>query len=381
MDSVGFQRIASRVMTRVAASMDELWRNLQDAGVTNHLGMRDPRDLQHFLAQQGQGGLEQIGGATGNIQDDQTRQQVQGSMQNYIAGRMLGEEIAKVRQQAASEGRQPTVAEMRAARMAANQRLMQEGSAEWMGMPQQFQTGTRGPLRREPTPTTVTLPRSPLTDDRLSQIASDIYSGEVMRARLESQRRYDEGLSDTWEPAAADMRSAIRRTNQALTEMGYPWVQLHVGSRGRFPRGGPGVVEVVEQPEQFWAKERHRRRNEELGREREQADRKRENLGLDPTLDIGDGNVVVPSPDPDFSDNEIPEETEVEQREQEKFPSIVQRKRQQMAYQPRPALHQRCRCTILDLVGGQVWKTAGDDRVCEHCRANSEAFNSLVQGV
>jgi hypothetical protein len=177
------------------------------------------------------------------------------------------------------------------------------------------------------------------------------------------------------------MRSAIRRTNQALAEIGYPWVQLQVGSRGRFPRGGPGVVEVVEQPEQFWAKERHRRRNEELGREREKAEHKRENLGLDPTLDIGEGNVVVPSPDQDFSDNEIPEETEVEQREQKKFPSTVQNKRQQMAYQPRPPVHKHCRCTILDLVGGQVWKTAGDDRVCEHCQANSEAFNSLVRGM
>ena len=370
------------MMVRVAASRDELWKNLQDSGVAAHLGMKSPLDLQSWISQNSQGGMEQLGGAVGGVQDDQMRQQLQGSFQSYLAGRVLGQEIAATRQQAAAEGREPSVAEMRAARRRANDRMLNETAAEGLGMPRQFQTGTRGPLARNPRPTDITLPKSPLTDDRLSQIASEIYSREVMNARLEAQRRYDEGESTTWEPTAADMRGAVRATNQALTDMGYPWVQLKIGSRGRFPRGGPGVIEVVERPEQFWAKENHRRRNEEMAREREKDEQKRDNLGLDPALDIDPATpVVVPSPDQDFTDNVLPEETEVEQREEDKFPSTVRRKREQMAFRPRPPVHQHCRCSILDLVGGQVWKTAGDDKVCQHCQAYSKAFNSLAQRV
>lgn len=395
-DSIGFQRIASRVMTRVAASMSELWKNLEGTGITNDLGMRDPRDLQRFLGQQGQGGLEQIGGAAANIPDDQARQQLQGSMQNYMAGRLLGEEIARVRQQAAAEGRPPSVAEMRAARRKANERLMAEGSAEWMGMPQQFQTGSRGPLAKNPKLTQITLPKSPLVDDKLSQIASDIYSKEVMTAKMEAQRRYDEGQSDTYEPKASDLRAAIKRTNDALTEMGYPWVQLHVGTRGPLAKSGPGYVEVVEQPNQFWAKEKHRRRNDELAQEREKARRKRENLGLDPALDIGMGkddegrdvpNIVVPSPEQLSGDEAIPEEVAIADREEDKLSSIIKRKRLQEQYRPQPPyMHDdppgeppTCRCQILDLPGGQIWKTVGDERVCQRCQYHSQIFNSLGQ--
>ena len=393
MDSVGFQRIASRVMTRVAASMGDLWKNLESAGVAGHLGMTNPRELQTWLGQQGQAGLEQIGGAAANVQDDGARQQLQGSMQNYVAGRTLGEEIARVRQQAAAEGRQPSVAEMRAARVRANERIMNEGSAEWMGMPQQFQTGRRGPLAKNPKLTQVTLPKSPLVDPKLSQMASEIYSNEVMAAKLEAQRRFDEGQSETYEPTAADLRGAVRRTNQALTDMGYPWVQLQVGSRGPLAKGGPGYVEVTEQPQQFWAKERHRRRNEELAQEREKADRKRQTLGLDPALDIGqtDGeeNIVVPSPDQHTGDEVIPEEIEIENREEQKLPAMIERKRLQMQYEPRPPyMHDddipgqpTCRCQIVDLPGGQIWKTVGDDRVCQKCQYHSQIFNSLGQQV
>jgi len=373
-----FARTASAIMERVAASRGELWKLLRDTGVADKMGFRTPRDFDSYLGSSGQGGIQDIGAASGDVPDEAARSNLQRSLGNYLSGRILGEEIRRSRDAAIAEGRQPSVAELRDARRRANQRIMSEASAEGLGLPVQFQVGRRGPLARNPRLQTVRPDPVPLSDEKMSEMASGIYARQVSIARFEAQRRYDEGESDDWRPTAADMRSAVQRANQELADLGYPFVQFNVGSRGRFPTGGPSIQEITQQPDQFWAKERHRRRNEEKELERRRDEEKRRTLGLAPALDIDpDTPVVVPSPDPDETDDTMPEETAIEDRQRKEFPSTVQRKRVQMAYQPRPPLHEHCRCSIVDLVGGQVWKTAGDEFVCQECIYHSTVFNGL----
>jgi len=373
-----FSRTAALVMERFAASRGQLWKLLRDTGVADRMGFGTPLELDDYLGNSGADGVRQIGSTFGDVPDEAARANLQRSLGNYLSGRILGEEIAKARDAAIADGRRPSVAELRAARRRANDRIMEEASAEGLGLPVQFQIGSRGPLSRNPKLQSVSPDPVPITEETLQEMASGIYSRQVNIARAEAQRRYRDGESDDWRPTAADMRAAVQRANEELSDLGYPFVQFSVGGRGRFPLGGPSLQEVAGEPGQFWAKERHRRRNEEKELERRRDEHKRDTLGLEPALDIDeDTPVVVPSPNPDSSDDTMPEETEIEDRQRQQFPSTVQRKRAQMTYRPRPPLHEHCRCSIVDLAGGQLWKTAGDEFVCPECLYHSAVFNGL----
>ena len=361
-------------MVRMAGAVDSLWHSLSQAGIADRLGLTGPQDLRPFLGDQRF--LQEMGRETSNVPNEALKRRIQDSYSNFKAGRILGEEIRRANDaamMARGQGATPTVAEMRAARQTANQRISEEAAIEGLGLPKEFVVGQRGRLRelkpatqrRTPLLRDIAMAPKPLEDQDLAEVVGQIYRDEVSKIRTGLEERFRAGLVPSPEPTAADMRQAVRNANDRVTQMGLDHIVFEVGSRGRFPSAGPRVSERIENEKHYWA--------------RRKAVEKAENLGLQPPVDVNpETPVVLPNPftlDP--NDNRLPQEDQIEDRERQRFEQKATGKRAQMSYQPRPPLHAKCRCSIVDLGMGQQWLTAGDDRVCENCIAHSGAFNSM----
>jgi len=338
------------------------------------MGLTGPQDLVPFMGDRRF--LQEMGRETTNVPSEALRKRIQDSYSNFKAGRILGEEIRRANEAAVmarGEGATPSVAEMRAARQRANQRISEEAAIEGLGLPKEFVVGKRGTLRelkpanqrRTPLIRDVSMAPKPLEDQDLAEVVGQIYRDEVSKIRAGVEERHRVGLLPSPEPTAADMRQAVRNANDIVSKMGLDHIVFEVGSRGRFPSAGPRVSERIENEKHYWA--------------RKKAREKAENLGLEPPIDVNpDTPVVLTNPfNLDPNDNRLPEEDQIEAREKARFDQKVTGKRAQMSYRPRPPIHDRCRCSIIDLGMGQQWLTAGDDRVCEECLRHSAAFNAM----
>ena len=369
-----FQDVQRSLMVRQAGAVDNLWRSLYQAGIADRMGLTGPQDLQPFLGDQRF--LEEMGRETSNVPSEALRHRIQESFSNFKAGRILGEEIRRARETAATlrgEGAEPTVSEMRAARQNANRRITEEAAVEGLGLPKEFVVGQRGRLRelkpasqrRTPLLKDIAMAPKPLEDQDLANVVGQIYRDEVSKIRTQLEERFRAGLIGSPQPTAADMRQAVRNANDRINQMGLDHIVFEVGARGRFPSAGPRVTERIENEKHYWA--------------RRKAREKADNLGLQPPIDVNpETPVVLQNPyalDP--NDNRLPQETEIENRERETFDTKVRSRRSQAAYPFKPPLHNRCRCSIINLGMGQQWLTAGDDAVCPECQRRSDEFNSM----
>lgn len=317
--------------------MDELWRSLNSAGISQRMGWGDKAQFSQWISSTPRG-AEMLGGEIQkNVLNPDTKGQIGQNYANYISGKILSEEMAAARNNALTQGREPTVAEMRAARQRANDKITSGGYfAPGLGMPSSFQVGSRGPLGRPRLK--IEAPQiEPVTDQKKRDLAAGLFQREMNNARNESVRRYRAGEAPSPEPTAADLRIVINTVNEQLKEMGIgEGVQFLVGSRG--PVGVPKLVHKTETEEEYY--------------ERKNAKEKKENLNLSPVLDVKDGNVPIPS--------------------QDITPQNVVTKSIQAAL-PRPPVHEFCRCVAYDVGGNIIFKTA-DDTACAQCKMIEQQY-------
>jgi hypothetical protein len=354
------EHLISTAMIKMAASVDELWGSLKATGISNQLGINNKQQLEQYMAQKDPSFLSSMGQQSSQLAQPQ-QQQVQTAYSNYLAGHVLGEEISKARQQAISEGRQPSVAELRAARQRANQRIQTEDVwHEGLGMPKQIQVGRRGPLSKvrvqEWKP-----PIEKIKDETLISMANSILEQELQKARGVAFQEYVNGQRETADPTTAEIRAAMLVANQKLQE----GLKFQIGKRGPVPKT-PGLTRNIENNKEYyeWKKKRE----------------KKENLGLSDILDVAQGDVPVATPNVSPGDNYIPEEDMVEQQDEALFKKDLDIINKQYNFRPLPPLHPpTCRCRIVPLGKTFKWQTAGDERVCEQCKFYEAQFNALNQ--
>ena len=359
-DLIGTDNVADRLikyaMKKQAASTDELWQALKETGIADKLGVQGKKDFEQQMMQQNPSFAQSISQQAQTLQQKQ-QEQLQQSYANYVSGRVLAEEIGRARQQAAMEGRQPLVSELRAARRRANERLSEEGFfGEGLGIPTQIHVGRRGPLGRirlKPTD----FPTGQVKEAQIQALANQILAEEQERMRFIAQQRFERGESPSPEPTAADMRAVVHNVNQRLKE----GLQFQVGTRGPLPAKFELNRNIEHSKEYYEWKERQK---------------KKENLGLNDILDVEPGNIAIPHPG-NVEDAQSPEEAEIIQREQENFDRQLAIINKQANYAPKPPLHHRCRCKLYPLGKTYIWQTAGDDRVCDDCKDHAEIFNNI----
>lgn len=354
-----YNKLIKYAMMKQSSAIDELWKNLNSSGALAQLGVTDKNDFAQKMLQKDPNFIQSISEGSVNLQDQQ-KQQIQQSYANYISGRILAEEISKVRQQAVLEGRQPSVAELRAARKNANQRLTNEGIfAEGLGMPSQIHVGRRGPLGKIKLKPVEVPTGEKITDPDILKMSDKILKEEFQRTKAIARALFDEGKRDSPLPTAADMRTAIMNANQRLSE----GLKYRIGTRGPIPSRFELNRNIENSKEYYEWKERQK---------------KKENLGLSDVLDVEPGNVAVPRPSDPNEDGLSPEEKTINQMDQEGFDKNLEIIQAQSNYPVMPPVHPpTCRCRIVPQGKTFYWKTAGDDRVCEECKYHADEFNKL----
>lgn len=327
---------------RTAASIDELWKSLNSAGIPARLGIQDKNQFSQWIANTPQGAQMLGRQIKENATDPAVRSGIGQSYTNYVSGRILAEEMSILRNQALAEGREPTVSEMRAARQRANERLVADGLfAPGLGIPSTFQVGRRGPLGK-PRLNQVEQAVAPVTDPEKREVAAGLFQKAMAAARVEAVRRFQAGESPSPEPTAADLRAVIKSVNEQLKQMGIgEGIQFLVGSRG--PVGTPKLV--------------HKTDNEDEHHERKKAEERRQNLNLQPVLDVKDGNTPIPK--------------------QDITPQNIVTKSIQAGL-PKPPVHEFCRCITYDVGGNIIFKTA-DDTACEECKKLEKLYQGAPQ--
>ncbi len=354
-----YNKLIKYAMVKQASAIDELWRNLNSSGVLSQIGISDKNDFVQKMLQKDPAFIQSISEGSINLQEQQ-KKQIQQSYANYISGRILAEEIGKVRQKAAMEGREPSVAELRAARMNANKRLSDEGIfAEGLGMPSQIHVGRRGPLGKIKLKPIEVPTGEKITDPDILKMADKILQEEFQRTKAIVKALFDEGKRDSPLPTAADMRTAIMNANQRLSE----GLKYRIGTRGPIPSRFELNRNIENSKEYYEWKERQK---------------KKENLGLSDVLDVEPGNIAVPRPSDPNEEGLSPEEQAINQMDQESFDENLEIIQAQSNYPVMPPVHPpTCRCRIVSQGKTFYWKTAGDDRVCEECKYHAAEFNKL----
>jgi hypothetical protein len=136
-----YRKALQSSMSRLSSSPDELWKAVQDTDLDEQNGISDAGEFREWTRDLTPEKVRQISQrARGNPA-------IAKPLSDLVAGRFLSQEIARTMETAWAEGREPSVAEMRAARNRANERMQTEGLDA--GSPQ-FQVGKRGPLTRVP---------------------------------------------------------------------------------------------------------------------------------------------------------------------------------------------------------------------------------------
>jgi len=346
-------------MKKQASAIDELWNSLNDVGITDAIGTPSRKEFEAKMQQKDPSFARGISQQALSL-EDKKQQQIQQSYANFVSGRILAEEISKVRQQANLQGRQPSVAELRAARRMANDRLMSEGIFdEGLGMPSQIQVGKRGPLGRIRLKPMQMPDKEKITDAEIQSMANNILAEEQERTRAIARQRYKNGESASPEPTAADMRLAVINANQRLKE----GIKFRIGKRGPLP----AKFELNRNIEN--SKEYYEWKNKQ---------KMKENLGLSDVLDVQPGNIAIPQPDMNPNDNFSIEENIVEKQDQAQFDNDLQIIQQQANFPVQPPVHPpTCRCRIVQEGKTFKWQTAGDDRVCDECNEYARQFNLL----
>ncbi len=346
-------------LIRRASSLDELWRNLHETGVAGNMGLGDKGQLYDWVSDSNPEGLSNFTEEVKGIPEEATRRQLEKVYSNYVSGKVLGEEIRRAQEIAQAEGREASTSELRAARMRANERIQQMRVSDTSPT---FQVGTRGPLGQ---PRLIQPKPEFITNQTVIDQASEALQKSIAQLRQRALGEVATGTRKTPELTASDTRMAIQETNEYLASLGLPeaaeWV---VGKRG--PTGIPRLV-------------RGRDRAKSEYDERLERRERKQNLDLEPVMDIEEGQVPIPVPHVDPTDDNLPEEAVIENREADQFEMNVRKKNLQASYQPRPKMHDHCRCVVLDLGSAYVWRTSGDERVCPDCKQHSDIFNGLGQ--
>lgn len=349
-------KLIKYAMQKQASAIDELWKSLNDNGIAGKLGISDKGSFKQKMYQKDPDFVSSIGQHSSGHEN---ASQIQQAYANFISGRVLAEEIGNARQQAQAEGRQPSVAELRAARRRANERLTEEGVfAKGLGMPSQIHVGRRGPLGKIRLKE-LEIPKETITDEEIQGMANQILAEEQERARAIAQQRFDNGEAPSPEPTVADMRAAVYNANKRLEE----GLKFRVGKHGPLPQKFELNRNIENSKEYYEWKEKQK---------------KKENLGLNDVLEVQPGNIAVPYPDNNPNDNFIPEEDVIEQREQENFDKDLDTIQKQANFPVKPPVHPpTCRCRIVQEGKTFKWQTAGDERVCDECNEYARQFNSL----
>lgn len=346
-------------MVKQSSSIDELWQSLNKAGITDKIGTPSRQEFEKRMQQKDPSFVGSLSQHSLNLQEGQ-QQQIQSAYSNFVSGRILSEEISKARQQAASQGREPSVAELRAARRIANDRLLNEGIFDvGLGIPSQIHVGRRGPLGRIRLKPTDVPSNEKITDTEIQNMANQLLAEEQERARAIARQRFENGETSSPEPTAADMRAAVLNANQRLKE----GLKFRVGTRGPLPSKFELNRNIENSKEYYeWKKKQ----------------KMKENLGLSDVLDVEPGNIAVPYPDMNDNDNLSPEEQMVEDREKASFQEDLDIIQKQSNYPVKPPVHPpTCRCMIVQEGKTFKWQTAGDDRVCDECKKHAIQFNQL----
>lgn len=346
-------------MIKQSSAMDELWNTLNDAGITDAIGTPSRKDFEQKMHQKDPSFAGAISQNALSL-EDKKQKQIQQSYANFVSGRILAEEIRKARDYAASQGRQPSVAELRSARMLANERLMEEGFFdEGLGMPSQIHVGRRGPLGKIKLKPAALPPSEKITDQEIQNMANQILAEEQERAIAIARQQYENGERLSPEPTAADMRIAVINANQRLNE----GLKFRVGTRGPLPSKFELNRNIENSKEYYeWKKKQ----------------KMKENLGLSDALDVEPGNIAVPQPNDTPDEFLSPEEQFVEQQDQESFQNDLSIIQQQSNFPVLPPVHPpTCRCLIVQEGKTFKWQTVGDDRVCDECNEYAKQFNSL----
>ncbi len=96
-----------------------------------------------------------------------------------------------------------------------------------------------------------------ITDKEIQEMANQILFEEQERARAIALQRYQNGLSTSPEPTAADMRLAVLNANQRLKE----GLKFRIGTRGPLPSKFELNRNIENSKEYYeWKKETHERK-------------------------------------------------------------------------------------------------------------------------
>lgn len=346
-------------MIKAASSIDELWNNLRATGVANKINITDKNTFHQMFREKEPQQIESLGKQIAENVTDEMKGTIQQAYANYASGKILAEEINKIRELAAAENREPSVAELRQARINTNQRLENEMFFPGLGMPSQIQTGRRGPLGKIKV-TPQQFEEEVISENEIKGMAQSILKKEIENKKREVYQKYLNGDVDSPVLTTADIRAAILNTNEQLEE----GIKYRIGRRGPLPKQ-PGLTRHIKNEQDYyeWKKRQEKKRNLELG----------------DVINVEEGNIPIPVPNADTSDNYIPEEDMVEAREAGDFVQNLETIKKQANYTPLPPLHDNCRCNVMPVSGGYIWKTAGDDLVCDECLKHEALFNSLLK--